>query len=129
MTSAVTKAMIESYALMVMVMGTFFVYFCGMVWAFCNPKLSAAEEDVAVDTDTAAEAAAPQQRCWACDQIAMETIRFNDGAHPAASPSIGDWIARSTYIHFWGGSDSFLMSDNAGFLSEDSSQQSVMWIQ
>lgn len=45
MSSLVTEAMIESYALMILVMATFFVYFCGMVWAFCNPKLSGADED------------------------------------------------------------------------------------
>ncbi|KAL7832694.1 hypothetical protein SRHO_G00297120 [Serrasalmus rhombeus] len=37
--------MIESYALMILVMSTFFVYFCGMVWAFCNPKLSGIEDE------------------------------------------------------------------------------------
>lgn len=45
MSSVITEAMIESYALMILVMATFFVYFCGMVWAFCNPKLSGAEEE------------------------------------------------------------------------------------
>lgn len=45
MSSLITEAMIESYALMILVMATFFVYFCGMVWAFSNPKLSGAEEE------------------------------------------------------------------------------------
>ncbi|KAG7269506.1 hypothetical protein CRUP_014748 [Coryphaenoides rupestris] len=45
MMSPVTKAMVEAYALMILVMGSFFVYFCGMVWAFCNPVLSGGEED------------------------------------------------------------------------------------
>ncbi|KAL7891324.1 hypothetical protein AOLI_G00008000 [Acnodon oligacanthus] len=45
MSHAVTEAMIESYALMILVMSTFFVYFCGMVWAFCNPKLSGIEDE------------------------------------------------------------------------------------
>lgn len=40
MPNVVTEALIESYALMFLVMSAFFVYFCGMVWAFCNPKLS-----------------------------------------------------------------------------------------
>lgn len=43
--SAVTEALIESYALMILVMVTFFMYFCGMVWAFSNPKLSGTEEE------------------------------------------------------------------------------------
>ncbi|KAG7513829.1 hypothetical protein JOB18_017747 [Solea senegalensis] len=46
--------MMESYALMVLVMGTFFIYFCGMVWAFCNPKLSGAEEESATGRQAAA---------------------------------------------------------------------------
>ncbi|KAM7410252.1 hypothetical protein PAMA_001613 [Pampus argenteus] len=62
MTSPVTKAMIESYALMVMVMGTFFVYFCGMVWAFCNPKLSGAEEEC----EAGKQAAGHGDHCWVC---------------------------------------------------------------
>lgn len=45
MSSLITEAMIESYALMILVMATFFVYFCGMVWAFSNPKLSGSEEE------------------------------------------------------------------------------------
>lgn len=50
MSSLIREAMIESYALMILVMATFFVYFCGMVWAFCNPKLSGAEEeDIALE--------------------------------------------------------------------------------
>lgn len=45
MSSLITEAMIESYALMILVMAAFFAYFCGMVWAFSNPKLSGAEEE------------------------------------------------------------------------------------
>lgn len=45
MSSLITEAMIESYALMILVMAAFFVYFCGMVWAFSNPKLSGSEEE------------------------------------------------------------------------------------
>lgn len=44
MPNVVTEALIESYALMFLVMSAFFVYFCGMVWAFCNPKLSGIED-------------------------------------------------------------------------------------
>lgn len=46
MSNSVTEAMIESYALMFFVMATFFIYFCGMVWAFCNPKLSGIDDDI-----------------------------------------------------------------------------------
>lgn len=45
MSSLIKEAMIESYALMIFVMAAFFVYFCGMVWAFSNPKLSGAEDE------------------------------------------------------------------------------------
>lgn len=45
MTNSVSAAMIESYLLMFFLMTAFFVYFCGMVWAFCNPKLSGIEDD------------------------------------------------------------------------------------
>lgn len=44
--------MLDSYVLMVLVMGSFFLYFCGMVWAFCNPKLSGAEEECEADRQT-----------------------------------------------------------------------------
>lgn len=53
MPNVVTEAMIESYVLMFLVMSAFFVYFCGMVWAFCNPKLSGfAEEETECDTSS-----------------------------------------------------------------------------
>ncbi|KAG7326231.1 hypothetical protein KOW79_009632 [Hemibagrus wyckioides] len=45
MSGLIKEAMIESYALMILVMAAFFVYFCGMVWAFSNPKLSGAEDE------------------------------------------------------------------------------------
>ncbi|GAA6069791.1 uncharacterized [Tachysurus ichikawai] len=45
MSSLIKEAMIESYALMILVMAAFFVYFCGMVWAFSNPKLSGSEDE------------------------------------------------------------------------------------
>ncbi len=52
MPNLVTEAMIESYALMILVMSAFFVYFCGMVWAFCNPKLSGFAEETECDTSS-----------------------------------------------------------------------------
>ncbi|KAJ0032280.1 hypothetical protein NQD34_002361 [Periophthalmus magnuspinnatus] len=92
MPSPVTNAMIESYALMVMVMGTFFVYFCGMVWAFCNPKLSDGEED--------------------CDGAEL-----GDQAHTGAPhlpvPPYGE-----TYINFWDDTDSLITACN-GFYREE----------
>lgn len=48
----VTEAMIESYALMLLVMSAFFVYFCGMVWAFCNPKIGGHAEETECDTSS-----------------------------------------------------------------------------
>lgn len=55
MTSSVNQAMLDAYVLMVLVMGTFFLYFCGMVWAFCNPKLSGAEEECETDKQVVVE--------------------------------------------------------------------------
>ncbi|AWP11330.1 Hypothetical protein SMAX5B_017625 [Scophthalmus maximus] len=101
MTSPVNKAMIESYALMVMVMGTFFVYFCGMVWAFCNPKLSGAEEE-----------------CVAGNRAAPRGDERSEGefrcvcAHVAPAPrSTG--FTQSTYVNFWDDTDSLLSDCNA----------------
>lgn len=74
MTSPVNQAMLDAYVLMVLVMGTFFLYFCGMVWAFCNPKLSGAEEECGTDR-----------------QVAESTLR----------PSAAEELTRSTFVKFW----------------------------
>lgn len=121
MTSAVTKAMIESYALMVFVMGSFFVYFCGMVWAFCNPKLSGVEEEMLT------EAPAEDDSCWVCAQPPPEQIHYHTCAHPGGTPQrTGDWITQTTYVNFMGDSrptaDSLLTMDRTGFACGDNSQ-------
>lgn len=74
MTSPVNQAMLDAYVLMVLVMGTFFLYFCGMVWAFCNPKMSGAEEE-------------------------RETERQAVGY--AVQASSAEDLTRSTYVKFW----------------------------
>lgn len=101
MTSPVTKAMIESYALMVLVMGSFFVYFCGMVWTFCNPKLSGAEEHggTANQTDVEPGAHGGTSRC-ACSE------------HPPAES-----LSETTYVNFW--DDSSLLTDSTASSRDD----------
>lgn len=74
MTSPVNQAMLDAYVLMVLVMGTFFLYFCGMVWAFCNPKLSGAEEE-----------------CETERQVVEYAMRA----------SAAEELTRSTYVKFW----------------------------
>lgn len=74
MTSPVNQAMLDAYVLMVLVMGTFFLYFCGMVWAFCNPKLSGAEEECETDK-----------------QVVEYAVR----------PFAAEDLTRSTYVKFW----------------------------
>lgn len=66
--------MLDAYVLMVLVMGTFFLYFCGMVWAFCNPKLSGAEEE-----------------CGTGGQVVGS----------ASCQSAAEEVTRSTYVNFW----------------------------
>lgn len=74
MTSPVNQAMLDAYVLMVLVMGTFFLYFCGMVWAFCNPKLSIAEEECETD---------------------KRVVEY------AVRPSAAEDLTQSTYVKFW----------------------------
>lgn len=104
MPSPVAEAMIESYALMVMVMGTFFLYFCGMVWAFCNPKLSTDEE--ATEKEIAQrwgeERDFTQQRCRCA----------------AARPHGAAGLTQSTYVNFWDDADGLLL-DCSTFCRED----------
>lgn len=114
MTSPVTKAMIESYALMVMVMGTFFVYFCGMVWAFCNPKLSGVEEEC----ETGTQAAEHGDERWVCAPNPPERSFRCACAHVPAPPYTAEGLAQTTYVNFWDETDS-LLSDCAAFCLED----------
>ncbi len=114
MTSPVTKAMMESYALMLMVMGTFFVYFCGMVWAFCNPKLSGAEEEC-----KAGEQAAEHGHTRGVSAPDRPERDFMCAcAHVAAPPYGAEGLTQTTYVNFWDDTDS-LLSDCAAFGRED----------
>lgn len=104
--------MIESYALMIMVMGTFFIYFCGMVWAFSNPKLSGAEEE------SVAEAEATASENCVCAQNPQERIYHLADAHRGAQQKTGDWLTQTTYINFCEDTDS-LMSDRTRVCCEN----------
>lgn len=101
MTSPVTKAMIESYALMVMVMGTFFIYFCGMVWAFCNPKRNGAEEE-------------EEWEAYGTERQAAEVV----GLHLPSPRLTTDGLRQPTYVNFWDDGDSLLL-DNSAIDGED----------
>lgn len=75
MTSPVNQAMQDAYVLMVLVMGTFFLYFCGMVWAFCNPKLSGAEEECETERQVVEYAVGPS----ATEDLTQPTyVKFGD---------------------------------------------------
>ncbi|CAK6955182.1 hypothetical protein KUCAC02_023021 [Scomber scombrus] len=122
MTSPVTKAMIESYALMVMVMGTFFVYFCGMVWAFCNPKLSGAEEEEEAEEEecgTGKQVAEHGDHGLVCAPYPPPEQNFRCAcAHPPAPPYTAEGLTQTTYVNFWDDTDS-LLSDCTAFCRED----------
>lgn len=105
--------MIESYALMVMVMGTFFVYFCGMVWAFCNPKLSGAEEECG----TGMEAGEHGDDCCASNPP-ERNFRCACAHVPPAPPYTAERLTQTTYVNFWDDTDS-LLSDCTAFCRED----------
>ncbi|CAJ1060183.1 hypothetical protein KUCAC02_023021 [Xyrichtys novacula] len=105
MTSPVTKAMIESYALMVLVMGTFFVYFCGMVWAFCNPKLSGEEEEEC-ETEKRAQEHGDD---WICASSPPEYNRRCACTHRPAPPSAAGGLTHSTSVKTWDDTDSLLL--------------------
>ncbi|CAL8268179.1 unnamed protein product [Arctogadus glacialis] len=115
--SPVTKAMVEAYALMIMVMGGFFVYFCGMVWAFCNPVLSGGEEEdfdeIGLD--------APKNNLWQMAPNSQEMLCT--AAHPEQQQKTKDWLAQSTYINFGGDTDSLLL-DRTDFGFADHVRQS-----
>lgn len=106
MPSPVAEAMIESYALMVMVMGTFFLYFCGMVWAFCNPKLSNDEEASGTEKEMV-------QRSDDHPDFTLQTYRC-----ACVQPHIADGLAHTTYVNFWDDADG-LLSDCSTFCRED----------
>ncbi|KAK2907671.1 hypothetical protein Q8A73_008744 [Channa argus] len=115
MTSPVTKAMIESYALMISVMGTFFVYFCMMVWAFCNPKLSGAQEKCGYENQGADQgdeslvcAPNPQEPNFRCACARL----------PSAPPDTAEGLTQKTYVNFWDDTDS-LLSDCTAYCRED----------
>lgn len=115
MTSPVTKAMVESYALMVLVMGTFFVYFCGMVWAFCNPKLSGADEDCASGNQVAEHG----DESWVCaPDPPQQDFRCSCENPPPAPPCAHAGHTLTTYVNFWDDTDS-LLSDGIMFCRED----------
>lgn len=76
----VNEAIIESYALMLFVMATFFIYFCIMVWAFSNPKFSGAEEDAGMSPTEAAFTPGKQ--------VSLEMIRIHkEHLQQATDPS------------------------------------------
>lgn len=106
MPSPVAEAMIESYALMVIVMGTFFLYFCGMVWAFCNPKLS--NEDKASGTKKEIVQHLGDKR-----DCTQQTYRC-----ASVQPHNAEGLTHSTYINFWDDGDG-LLSDCSPFCRED----------
>lgn len=114
MTSSVTKAMIESYALMVMVMGTFFLYFCGMVWAFCNPKLSGAEEE----SGTGRQAAEHGDDCRVCATHHPERKFTCTCTRVPAPPDTAEGLTQTTYVNFRDDTDS-LLSDCTAFCREN----------
>lgn len=109
MTSPVNKAMMESYALMVLVMGTFFIYFCGMVWAFSNPKLSGSEEEEVCE---AAELHG--------NDCLERRLRCACSAHLElpAPPYTKEELTQTTYVNFWDDTYS-LLSDCTALTGED----------
>lgn len=106
MPSPVAEAMVESYALMVLVMGTFFLYFCGMVWAFCNPKLSDGEEESKSDK----QAVRGLEERPACTQQRSRCA--------CVQPHNADGLTRTTYVNFWDDADG-LLSDCSTLSRED----------
>lgn len=106
MPSPVTEAMIESYALMVMVMGTFFLYFCGMVWAFCNPKLSNDDEAIGTEKEIV-------QRLGNKRDCRQQTYRC-----ASVQPHNAEGLTQSTYVNFSDDADG-LLSDCSLFCRED----------
>lgn len=106
MPSPVAEAMIESYALMVMVMGTFFLYFCGMVWAFCNPKLS-------IDEEASGTGKEIMQRLGDKRHFTQQPYRC-----AGVQPHSAEGLTHSTYVNFWDDADD-LFSDCSTFRRED----------
>lgn len=106
--------MIEAYALMVMVMGTFFIYFCGMVWAFCNPKLSGSEEEYAPGK----QAAEHGDHSWVCAPNPPAQNFRCVCTHLPAPPYTAEGLMQTTYVNFCDDTDS-LLSDCTPFCRED----------
>ncbi|CAL8254565.1 unnamed protein product [Merluccius merluccius] len=128
MMSPVTKAMVEAYALMIMVMGTFFIYFCGMVWAFCNPVLSGGEED---EEDEMLRDAHHKINLWQmapnpqevfCTGVDPEQLQ-----HQHQHRDTRDWLAQTTYINFGGGDTDSLLLDRNDFGFADHVRESKTW--
>lgn len=90
----VTEALIESYALMLLVMSAFFLYFCGMVWAFCNPKLSGIAEGTECDNNGFSQV--PLQEIFA-DSGDMNSTNVNYASHVAVS-EYQDQLTERCYI-------------------------------
>lgn len=112
MTSPVTKAMLDSYVLMVLVMGMFFLYFCGMVWAFCNPKMTGAEEESETGKKAEEQAGVP----WDCTTNHTAPKIRPTCAHVLAPPYTAEELTQPTYVKFW---DDSLLSDCMAFGQED----------
>lgn len=104
--------MLESYALMILVMGAFFVYFCGMVWAFCNPKLSEEEPEDRKETARRGHFSCPRALNHPQQDVMCVCARL-----PAA-PHTEEPITRSTYVSFWDDTES-LLSDCTVFGRDD----------
>ncbi|TNN25656.1 hypothetical protein EYF80_064213 [Liparis tanakae] len=121
MTSPVAKAMLESYALMAMVMGAFFIYFCGMVWIFCNPKLSEEEEE---EEKKERETGKPAAGHWGHDFWVHAAPpnpperNFRCACNDARLPPPAEGLTRTTYVNFWD-DDGSLLSDCSTFFRED----------
>lgn len=95
-------------------MGTFFIYFCGMVWAFCNPKLSGADEEYMAGRQTAEHG----DRCWMCARGPPQREVRCECARLPAPLYTAEGLTQTTYVKFWDDTDS-LLSDCTAFCRED----------
>ncbi|KAL6458071.1 hypothetical protein MHYP_G00333010 [Metynnis hypsauchen] len=100
--------MIESYALMILVMSAFFVYFCGMVWAFCNPKLSGLEDEDTpeCESDTAKTNEVAVERFFPSAGQTQRTRDYREGhttdlpwAQTCGSPVFVEQSSHSCYLN------------------------------
>lgn len=98
--------MAESYGLMLVVMGSFFLYFCAMVWTFCNPRLSGADEQESGPVtpagghgnDCCVRAAPKRHLGCTCDGWRA----------PAPRDAAAERLTRITYVNFWDDTDGLL---------------------